>query len=107
MPRSSADRSIDRLRARSRRSIDRLILMPAAGSACHQISAPPLRIPPYTQPNPNSHTHAHTRTVPTANSSMASLEALAEALSAAEGGAVSTAVLYPLEVRGSGSESMQ
>jgi len=37
---------------------------------------------------------------------MASLEALAEALSAAEGGAVSTAVLYPLEVRGSGSESM-
>jgi hypothetical protein len=29
---------------------------------------------------------------------MASLEALAEALSAAEGGAASTAVLFPLEV---------
>ena len=56
--------------------------------------------------NVNSHsTHRTPRRHPYPNNTnrqrfrMPSLEALAEALSAAEGGAVSTAVLFPLEVR--------
>lgn len=48
-------------------------------------------------PTPPAHTHRQTAPSPR-RERMPSLEALAEALSAAEGGAVSTAALFPLEV---------
>lgn len=55
------------------------------------------------QPTLTTTPHTHTPTqrctqIDRSDRTMPSLEALAEALSAAEGGAVSTALLYPLEV---------